>query len=438
MGSAAIRHLAIPSRLRSGHAGSLVNVASIALDARTTHRRASASVTVTDAAGEVLRDAPLTVEQTGHAFTFANIGFDFVALANGEPSAAAEHGLEPLYLDLFNGATLPFYWARFEAERNHPDTARLLRTADWFAERGVRLKGHPLAWHTLAPDWLLGETPEAVETALRARITREVTAFRHVIHAWDAINEAVIMPVFANGQNAITPLAQRLGRVEMVRLAVDTARAADQSTYLLVNDFDLSPAYEDLLAACLDAGVRFDAIGLQSHMHQGYWGEAETEAILERFARFGLPLHWTETTLVSGHLMPPEIVDLNDYRVSSWPSTPEGEARQADELVRHYRTLIAHPAVEAITYWGLTDDGAWLGAPAGLVRADGTPKPGYHALRGLVKGEWWLPPTTVSTDGDGRFRLDGFKGSYRVTMGPASGDLEVDATPDAICRIEPR
>ena len=29
--------------------------------------------------------------------------------------------------------------------------------------------------------------------------------------------------------------------------------------------------------------------------------------------------------------MPPEIVDLNDYQVESWPSTPEGEARQADE-----------------------------------------------------------------------------------------------------------
>ena len=94
-----------------------------------------------------------------------------------------------------------------------------------------------------------------------------------------------------------------------------------------------------------------------------------------------------------------DIVDLNDYQVPTWPSTPEGEARQADEIVRHYRTLVAHPAVEAITYWGLTDDGAWLGAPAGLVRADGTPKPAYDALRGLVKGEWWLPPTTV---GDGR------------------------------------
>ena len=402
-----------------------MNIAAVEVDASFRHRLVDSTVTLLTTVGEPLRDATVAVEQVDHAFTFGNIGFDFVGLANGEPSAAADHGLEPLYRDLFNAATMPFYWARFEPERGHPDTDRLLRAAAWFAERGVRLKGHPLAWHTLAPDWLLGEPVDAVEAALRDRITRDVTAFRHVIHAWDAINEAVIMPVFANGENAITPLARRLGRVEIVRLAVDTARAADPDAFLLVNDFDLSPAYERLLEELLDAGVRFDAIGLQSHMHQGYWGEPETGAILERFARFGLPLHWTETTLVSGHLMPPEIVDLNDYRVASWPSTPEGEARQADELVRHYRTLVAHPAVEAITYWGLTDDGAWLGAPAGLVRPDGTRKPAYDALRGLVKDAWWLAPTAATTDHDGRLRIRAFAGRYRLDAAGRSAIVDL-------------
>jgi GH35 family endo-1,4-beta-xylanase len=159
-------------------------------------------------------------------------------------------------------------------------------------------------------------------------------------------------------------------------------------------------------------------------MHQGYWGEEKTQRILERFARFGLPLHWTETTLVSGHLMPPEIDDLNDYQVPEWPSTPEGEERQADELVRHYRTLLAHPSVQAITYWGLTDDGSWLGAPAGLVRADGTTKPAYDELRARVKGEWWLPETTVRTDDAGRFTLDAYLGDYTVSAAADAPDVE--------------
>ncbi len=396
------------------------------------HRTTRTVVTVTGADGRPLPDTEVTVAQRRHAFTFGNIGFDLVALANDEHDGAPSvfggardnlQHLADLWLDVFNTATLPFYWRRFEAERGHPETARLMATARWFRERGVALKGHPLVWHTLAPQWLLPMSDDEVAAATRARVTRDVRDFAGLVDTWDAINEVVIMPVFTAEENAITRLARRDGRVAMIRLAFETARAANPAVTLLLNDFDLSERYERLIEEVLAAGVRIDALGLQSHMHQGYWGEEKTSGILERFARFGLPLHWTETTLVSGHVMPPEIEDLNDYQVDSWPSTPDGEARQADELVRHYRTLVEHPAVQAITYWGLTDDGAWLGAPAGLVRSDGTPKPAYDELRRLVKEEWWMPPTTVRTDSAGRFTLDGFLGDYTVRAGGSSGDV---------------
>jgi hypothetical protein len=188
----------------------------------------------------------------------------------------------------------------------------------------------------------------------------------------------------------------------------------------------------------LEAGIPVDAIGLQTHMHQGYRGEEYMRATLDRFARFGLPLHMTETSLVSGHLMPPEIKDLNDYQIPEWPTTPEGEARQAEEIVRHYRSLVEHPAVQAINYWGLTDDGAWLGAPIGLVRADGSRKPSYLALEGLIKGEWWLPPTELRTDAEGRVTVRGFFGDYTVSAGGrqasftvAPGLADAQATIDA-------
>ncbi len=405
------------------------------------HRTARSTVAVTGADGRPLPGAEVTVAQTRHAFAFGSTGFDFVALANDEHDAplpvfgGARRDLEhlaELWLDVFNTATLPFYWRGFEPEQGHPDTKRLLTATRWLRERGVTVKGHPLVWHTLAPQWLLPLSDDEVEATVRARITRDGTDFAGVVDLWDAINEVVIMPVFAAERNAITRLAQREGRVAMVQLAFDTARAANPAAFLLINDFDLGPEYERLIEQVLDAGVRIDAIGLQSHMHQGYWGEERTGRVLERYARFGLPLHWTETTLVSGDLMPREIVDLNDFRVSEWPSTPEGEARQADELVRHYRTLVGHPAVQAITYWGLTDDGAWLGAPAGLVRADGSPKPAYDELRRLVKDEWWLAPTAVRTDEAGRFTLDAFRGDYAVSAAGSSASLTLTADEPAV------
>ncbi|GIJ22706.1 endo-1,4-beta-xylanase [Micromonospora lutea] len=409
-------------------------------DSSLRHRKGEITLTVQGPDRQPLTDQVVTVAQDRHAFAFGNIGFDFVDLVGGpgpEGSTDVESfggtdrldldRLGELWLDVFNTATLPFYWGRYEPRRGAPDTERLTATARWLAERGVTVKGHPLVWHTVQPSWLLEEDLDEVERLLRARIRDLVGGFAGLIDTWDAINEAVIMPVFDNGDNAITPLARARGRIHMVRLAFEEARAANPAATLVLNDFDLSSAYECLIEGVLEAGVRIDAIGLQTHMHQGYRGEEYMQQMLDRFARYGLPLHLTETTLVSGHLMPPEIVDLNDYQIPHWPSTPEGEARQAEEIERHYRLLLAHPSVQAINYWGITDHGAWLGAPAGLVRADGSPKPSYDALKALVKGEWWLPPTELRTDADGTVTVAGFLGDYTVTAGDRTARFTIDA-----------
>ncbi|MGW4945368.1 endo-1,4-beta-xylanase [Actinoplanes sp. NPDC004185] len=393
------------------------------------HRIGEVTLTVLGPDRRPLSDRVVTVAQQRHAFPFGNIGFDFVSLVGGPPPDAAGPAfggataltldrLGDLWLNLFNTATLPFYWGPYEPRPGTTDVERLTSTAHWLADRGVTVKGHPLVWHTVQPPWLLDLDLGEVERLQRTRIRELVGGFAGVIDLWDAINEAVIMPVFANGDNAITRLARARGRIAMVRMAFEEARAASPAVTLVLNDFDLSSAYECLIEGVLEAGIRIDAIGLQTHMHQGYRGEEYMRGMLDRFARYGLPLHLTESTLVSGHLMPSEIVDLNDYQIPDWPTTPEGEARQADEIVRHYRSLMAHPAVASINYWGLTDDGAWLGAPVGLVLADGSRKPSYDALEGLIKGQWWLPPTEMRTGSDGTVVVRGFFGDYSVSGTP--------------------
>ncbi len=382
------------------------------------HRTATVTVALHDN-GAPLSHQDIVVEQKRHAFLFgANWGESTLALVNGELDGRAKELAElrnEHFLRLFNQVTLPFYWARFEPERGKPRTERLRRLAQWYVARGCMVKGHPLCWHTLAPEWLLSLDNREILGAQLERIQREVSGFAGLIDCWDVVNEAVIMPIYDRYDNGLTRVCKDLGRIELIRLTFGAARAANPHATLVLNDFDVSPAYDILIEGCLAAGIQIDVIGIQSHMNQGYWGVERTQRILERFERFNVPIHFTETTLVSGRLMPPEIVDLNDYQVEEWPSTPEGEERQAHEAVLHYKTLFAHPAVAAITWWDFSD-GGWLNAPAGLLRRDQSPKPAYNELFKLIKEEWWLAPTRMTTDAAGQCTLTGFLGDYELTI----------------------
>ena len=401
------------------------------IDPTFAHRRGTSTLTVRGADGQALANTEVTVEQTKHQFLFGNIGFELMGYLNNtihhENGVALGRGVSgddeyfenfiDKYLAIYNQATMPFYWGRFEPAEGKPRIDEMMVAAKWFTDRGVTVKGHPLVWHTVAPKWLLGKPLDEVERLQRARIRRDVSAFEGVIDTFDAINEVVIMPVFTAEDNAITPLARQMGRVEIIRLAFEEARAANPNVKLLLNDFDLSTAYECLIEAVLEAGIPIDYLGMQSHQHQGYMGSQKAMDRLNRFSRFNIPIHFTETTLVSGDLMPEHIVDLNDWQVPSWPSTPEGEERQAQDLVDFTKVLFSHPNVHAFTYWGLGDRGMWLGAPGGLLREDGSAKPSYDAFKDLVKNQWWMQPTQMMTDASGQITVSGYKGDYQVSAG---------------------
>ena len=382
------------------------------------HRTVHATLTLTHK-GQPVAGQDVVVAQKNHQFLFgSNWGESTIPLINSELSGREKELAEQRnehFLNLFNQATLPFYWARFEPQRGQPDTRRIMNTARWYAQQGCALKGHPLCWHTLTADWLLEMSNEQILAAQLARIQRDVTDFAGVIETWDVVNEAVIMPIFDKYDNGVTRLCKQMGRIGLIRTMFETTRAANPKATLILNDFDISPAYDLLVEECLAAGIQIDVIGIQSHMHQGYWGVEKTLEVLSRFERFNLPIQFSENTIVSGRIMPPEIVDLNDYQVDEWPSTPEGEQRQAQEVVTHYKTLLSRPLVNGITWWDLTD-GGWLHAPAGLLRRDQSPKPAYDELLKLVKGEWWLAPTKFTTNAAGQLTMSGFPGEYELSI----------------------
>ncbi len=391
------------------------------------HRKANARLQLKKADGTPLAGATVRIDQTGHQFLFGCGAFDTVAMMKIPDEKHKAFLLDRMqkWLGLFNYGTLPFYWGRYEPAEGQTAYAETLAAAKWLRERNVQVKGHPLCWHTVCASWLLQYDNDEIFRRQIDRIHRDVTAYKGVIDLWDVINEVVIMPDFDRYDNAVTRICREKGRMELVKAVFAAAKESNPEATLLINDFNTSEAYAQLIESLLEAGVPISAIGIQSHQHQGYWGLEKLHTVLERFSRFGLPIHFTENTLVSGDIMPAHIVDLNDWQVDAWPSTPEGEERQAREISEMYFVLFAHPLVEAITTWDF-NDGCWLKAPSGFVHEDNSLKPSYEALRQLIHGAWETH-LSLTADENGRVDFTGFKGDYALRCGDQTVPLALNA-----------
>ena len=389
------------------------------------HRIGECLVKVIDKNGNPVSDKDLVLNQKSHEFLFGCGAFDFLDYPGMQPNGDRRDK----WLALMNYGTLPFYWGRYEPEEGHPNYEMLKDASDRLVANNVTLKGHPLCWHTVCADWLLKYSDEVIMDKQLARINRDVTAFKGTIDIWDVINEVVIMPIFDKYDNAITRICNKYGRITLVKEVFAAARAANPDGTFLINDFNTSPQYEKLLEELLDAGVEISAIGIQSHQHQGYWGEAKLRDVLKRFSRFGLPIHFTENTLISGEIMPAYIEDLNDWQVDEWPTTEEGELRQEKEWEEMYRILFADPNIKAITGWDFAD-GAWLNAPSGLITKDNRCKPVYNKLLSLVKGEWWTKDEVIHTNSDGIVSIKGTKGTYGIDG--AEGVIKISSEPSNV------
>ena len=295
------------------------------------------------------------------------------------PDPALEQTYRQNFAALLNFATLPFYWGAYEPKPGQLDQPRVMMMARWCREHHIVTKGHPLCWHEVPAAWLADRSISEIADAQWARIHREVTAFRGIVDMWDVLNEAVAMINFDPIKHPVARLCQDLGQVELIKRCFASARSANPTATLVLNDFDTSEKFVTLLDRCLQAGVTIDAIGIQSHMHKGYWGAAKTHEVLERFARFNLPLHFTELTMLSGRLKAPDDQDWHKIH-TDWLSTPEGEQTQLEQGSEFYSILMAHPNVQAVTWWDCSDAKSWQGAPSGLLRKDMSPKPLYNWL----------------------------------------------------------
>lgn len=83
-------------------------------------------------------------------------------------------------------------------------------------------------------------------------------------------------------------------------------------------------------------------------------------------------------------------------------------------MTNFFPTLFAHPAVQALTWWGFADLAAWQGAAAGFWRKDMTIKLVFVQHQASIKGACWTK-TEGRANGNGGYRTRSSFGTQRLT-----------------------
>ncbi|MEW6358929.1 MAG: endo-1,4-beta-xylanase [Planctomycetota bacterium] len=379
-------------------------------------RMGNLTVAVRDAKGKPIPGARVRIEQTRHEFLFGCNIF----MLDRFPTKEENEQYKSRFAALLNFATLPLYWAGFEPERDRPQYPRIEAMARWCREAGIITKGHPLVWNHSAgaPRWLPSD-PAEVQKRSNERVKACVERFKGLVDIFDVVNEAAD-PLRPGFENPVSDLIRKIGVEEFTRRPFCIAREANPTALLLINDYRTDAKYEKVVQFLSVNGKRlYDVIGIQSHMHGGVWPMHRTWEVCERYSRYGVPIHFTETTVLSGP-------NLGSGKYGE--TTPELEEKQAREVVAFYTAIFSHPAVEAITWWDFCDRGAWQKAPAGLLRKDLSPKPAYTALLKKIKEDWWTR-AEGRTNEQGDLQVRVFFGTHRVAVAAPDGrTLESEAT----------
>jgi len=245
------------------------------------HRKADAKIRVVNAAGLPVAGAKIHAEQTGHDFLFGSNIYMFDRYKTG----AQNDAYKTRFRELFNYATVGFYWRWYERERGKPNYPYTDKVVAWCREHGIRTKGHPILWGDEAgmPVWSQGQPAPEIQ---RQQVEGIMHRYRGKIEFWEVVNEPSHLP----------------------QLKIDDpyrwARQADPRAYLIVNDYhvlaDGCPGFFKLLSQAIQKGVPFDGIGIQAHEPRTVRFPLErVQEILDQYATLGKELHVTEFTPAS-------------------------------------------------------------------------------------------------------------------------------------------
>lgn len=385
------------------------------------HRKGNFTVTVTDKNGAPVKNALLKIKQTGHEFRFGANIFMLDEFDNKEYNEIYKQK----FRELFNMATLPFYWDTLEPEegntrydKNSPKIYRRPAPGlclDFCEKYGIEPREHALCYSNLFPKWLKGKSVFDCKRALVRRMAEISARYADKIRTIEVTNEMY-------WDESATALYDDPDYVEW---CFKTAEKYFPANQLCINEWTgtiwdspgrTSDRYYMQIENALLKGARIDAVGMQFHMffrREEYFRKTRKcydphrlFKILDLYARFNLPIQITEIT------------------IPSYTQQPQDEELQAIMLEKLYSLWFSHPAVEQIIYWNLADGYAASASPGnmdegenyyrgGLLRFDLSEKPSYKTLKKLVSKDWNTDLTAI-TDEAGQARFSAFYGDYTI------------------------
>lgn len=336
---------------------------------------------------------------------------------------------EKEFANLFNFATVPFYWKTTEPEsgeyRFGKNSRKIVRrpapdiVLEFADKYGIRTKGHCLSWHIpefSKPEWVPYDK-YAFEKYMNRYIKKVAERYDGVIDFWDVSNEITDERAYAHPSCGYNP-HWFMPDDYALKAFKQAGRVFSDSTRLIINF--TTPVWQrvvayrqyssDYLAVShlLEKGAKLDVIGLQLHFFQSpdrqnlfsgkEWGPYWMLSALDTLGQFNIPIHITEITF-------PCMSDNPEF----------GEANQAFMVENFYRLWFSHKNVEAITYWHFVDDmnGSEDVFKSGFLRKDFSRKPAYEILDRLINREWRTNLSFPEAEGLLHFRA--FYGTYRVS-----------------------